>query len=95
MDTVVAVYVDGSAAAEDVCAAIEGLAMPPGIDSVAVTTAATDDFGCRTAVDLTGTFDEDTHGRRIARLYAAQLSDALGVPAFAVHDLLMAEQAAW
>ncbi len=95
MDPFVSVYVDGTATAERVGAAIEGLAMPPGIDSIAITSASTDDLGCRTVVDLTGSFDEKTEGRRIARLYSAQLSEALGVPAFALDDLLVAEQAAW
>jgi hypothetical protein len=50
--------------------------------------SVTDTFGCRIAVDLTGTFDEQTEGLAIARRYAEQLSLALGVPAFPFYDLL-------
>jgi hypothetical protein len=50
--------------------------------------AVTDTFGCRVAVDLTGTFDEEAEGLTIARDYASGLSEALGLPAFAFHDLL-------
>jgi hypothetical protein len=53
-----------------------------------------DTFGCRIAVDLTGTFDERTEGLAIARRYAEQLSLALGVPAFPFYDLLRRDDTA-
>jgi hypothetical protein len=46
------------------------------------------------AVDLTGTFDEQTEGLAIARRYAEQLSLALGVPAFPFYDLLRGDHTA-
>jgi hypothetical protein len=47
------------------------------------TTSATDTFGCRIAVGLTGTSTKQTKGCDIARSYAKQLSALLGVPVFA------------
>ena len=44
---------------------------------------------------MIGSFDEPTEGRMIARLYAMQLSAVLGIPAFALSDLLAAEQSGW
>lgn len=89
VDPFVSVYIDGAAAMADVRAAIEELAIPPGVDSVSVTAAA-DTSGCRIAVDLTGTFDAKSEGRTLARRCATQLSEALGVPAFAFQDLIAA-----
>jgi hypothetical protein len=74
----------------------EGLAMPASVSSVRVTSVATDTLGRRVAVDLAGAFEEPTEGRSIARLYAAALSTVLGgTPAFALHDLILAENSGW
>ncbi len=55
---------------------------PEGVFEVTVDcNSVTDTFGCRIAVDLTGTFDEQSEGLAIARRYAEQLSLALGVGA--------------
>ncbi|MDT5364980.1 MAG: hypothetical protein QOC69_6742 [Mycobacterium sp.] len=89
MDAFVSVYVDMAARADDVRVAVAELPKPHGVVEVKVDCdAITDTFGCRIAVDLTGTFDERTEGLAIARAYAADLSAALGVPAFAFYDLL-------
>ena len=92
-DARASVYVDWAAAEGDVRAAAEGLAMPAGVSRVEVFAVA-DLLGCRTAVDLIGSFDEPTEGRTIARRYATQLSAALGLPALALCDLIAAEQSA-
>ncbi len=84
----VSVYVDWSATVEHVRAAARELPMPAGVLGVSVVEAS-DTFGCRVAVDLTGDFDEQRDGPDIARSYAAQLSDALAVPAFALRDLIL------
>jgi hypothetical protein len=89
MNAFVSVYVDMAARANDVHAAVAHLPKPRGVAEVKVDCdAITDTFGCRIAVDLTGTFDERTEGLAIARAYAADLSAALGIPAFAFYDLL-------
>jgi hypothetical protein len=89
MDAFVSVYVDMGARADDVRAAVEALPLPHGVVAAKVDSEAiTDTFGCRIAVDLTGTFDEKADGLTIARGYAAELTAALGVPAFAFYDLL-------
>lgn len=89
MDSFVSVYVDMTARTDDVRAAVAALPMPDGVLEVQVDgDAVTDTFGCRIAVDLTGTFDERAEGLGIARQYASALAAALGVPAFAFHDLL-------
>jgi hypothetical protein len=89
MNSFVSVYVDMAAQTDDVRAAVAELVMPEGVHVVEVDGAAvTDTFGCRVAVDLTGTFDERADGLVIARTYASELSAALGVPAYAFHDLL-------
>lgn len=89
MDAFVSVYVDMAARADDVLAAVALLPKPVGVLAVRVDgDGVTDTFGCRIAVDLTGTFDEKTEGLGIARAYAAELSVALGITAFALHDLL-------
>jgi hypothetical protein len=89
MNAFVSVYVDMGARADDVRVAVTKLPKPAGVAKVEVDCdAVTDTFGCRIAVDLTGTFDEGSEGLAIARGYAAELSAALGVPAFAFYDLL-------
>ncbi|WP_029116280.1 hypothetical protein [Mycobacterium sp. URHB0044] len=89
MNAFVSVYVDMAARADDVRVAVANLPLPEGVSEVKVDCdAVTDTFGCRIAVDLTGTFDEQTEGLVIARAYAEDLSAALGVPAFAFYDLL-------
>jgi hypothetical protein len=85
----VAVYVDMSAGEDAVRAAVAVLPRPEGIVDVAVDcTSVSDTFGCKIAVDLTGSFDEQVEGLVIARSYAKQLAAAIGVPAFALYDLL-------
>ena len=85
----VSVYVDMAAAADGVRAAVAELPKPRGVLDVQVDcNFVADTFGCRIAVDLTGTFNEKTEGLAIARGYAEQLSIALGVPAFPFYDLL-------
>jgi hypothetical protein len=85
----VSVYVDRAAGADAVRAAVAGLSSPAGVSDIVVDDSApTDTFDCRVVVELTGTFDEATEGREIARRYAKQLSIALGVPAFSLFDLL-------
>jgi hypothetical protein len=89
MKAFVSVYVDMAATADSVRAAVAELPKPKGVFDVAVDCrSVTDTFGCRIAVDLTGTFDEQGEGLAIARVYAEQLSAALGVPVFAFYDLL-------
>jgi len=89
MDAFVSVYVDMAARTEDVRAAVDVLPLPGGVLEAKVDgETVTDTFGCRVAVDLTGTFDEGVEGLVIAREYAAGLSAVLGIPAFAFHDLL-------
>ncbi|CAN5611173.1 hypothetical protein BH09ACT7_BH09ACT7_23550 [soil metagenome] len=94
MNAFVSVYCDWAATEDSVRAATEGLALPPGVVSVKVESSS-DTLGCRVAVDLLGTFDEKAEGRGIARLYASQLSEALGMPAFALHDLITAGGSEW
>jgi hypothetical protein len=94
MDAFVSVYCDWAATEESVRTATESLAMPVGVQRVTVA-ASSDTLGCRVAVDLIGTFDEKLEGRRIARGYAGQLSEALGIPAFALHDLITAGNSDW
>ena len=82
----VLVYVDMSAGEDAVRAAVAVLPRPEGVLDVDVDcSAVTDIFGCRVAVDLTGTFDEQAEGPTIARGYAKQLTAAIGVPAFALY----------
>lgn len=89
MESFVSVYVDMAATAHAVRAAVAVLPRPKGIFEITVDcNSVTDTFGCRIAVDLTGSFDEQTEGLAIARRYAEQLSLALGVPAFPFYDLL-------
>ena len=89
MESFVSVYVDMGARADDVRAAVEALPLPSGVLEAKIDgEAITDTFGCRIAIDLTGTFDEKVDGLAIAREYAAGLTAAIGVPAFAFYDLL-------
>lgn len=88
MGSFVSVYVDWAATVEHVRAAARELPLPAGVLGVNVVEAG-DTFGCRIAVDLTGDFDEERDGPGIARTYAAQLSDVLDVPAFALRDLIL------
>ncbi|MCX2934174.1 hypothetical protein ORI20_28295 [Mycobacterium sp. CVI_P3] len=88
MASFVSVYVDWAATVEQVRMAAKRLPMPAGVLRVDVVEAG-DTFGCRIAVDLTGDFDEQRDGPRIARAYAAQLSEVLAVPAFALPDLIL------
>jgi len=95
MESFVSVYVDMAATADAVRAAVAELPKPTGVFEVTVDcNSVTDTFGCRIAVDLTGTFDERTEGLAIARRYAEQLSRAVGVPAFAFYDLLRRDHTA-
>jgi hypothetical protein len=78
-----------AASSAAVRSAVAALPRPDGVVEIAVDDrSVTDTFGCRIAVDLTGTFDEQRDGLSIARQYAKSLSAALGVPAFAFPDLL-------
>lgn len=89
MGAFVSVYVDMSALPSAVRSAVSRLPLPEGVVSATVDdTLLTDTFGCRIAVDLTGTFDEQAEGPGLARQYASLLSEALGVPAYAFYDLL-------
>ncbi|GLP73275.1 hypothetical protein TUM20983_03850 [Mycobacterium antarcticum] len=89
MESFVSVYVDMGARADDVRAAVDALPLPHGVVEANIDgEAVTDTFGCRIAVDLTGSFDEKADGLAIAREYAAGLSAAIGVPAYAFFDLL-------
>jgi len=94
MSSFVSVYVDWAASVEQVRAAARTLPLPAGVLRVDVVEAG-DTFGCRIAVDLTGDFDEQRDGPRIARSYAAALSEALAVPAFALHDLILVGRSDW
>jgi hypothetical protein len=95
MEAFVSVYVDMAATGDAVRAAVAELPNPKGVFDVTVDcNSVTDTFGCRIAVDLTGTFDEQTKGLAIARRYAEQLSLALGVAAFPFYDLLRRDHTA-
>ena len=92
MGAFVSVYVDMSAQPRDVRSAVQRIPLPAGVVRVDVDdTLLTDTFGCRIAVDLTGTFDEQAEGPALARSYAHTLSAELGVPAYAFYDLLRRE----
>ncbi|NTY61019.1 hypothetical protein [Mycolicibacterium sphagni] len=94
MGSFVSVYVDWAATVEHVRAAAKQVPVPAGVLRVEVVEAG-DTFGCRIAVDLTGDFDERRDGPRIARSYAAQLSEVLAVPAFALNDLILVGRSDW
>jgi hypothetical protein len=88
-DSFTSVYVDRAARSQAVRAAVAQLPKPRGVTKVSVDNRSmTDTFGCRIAIDLTGTFDERAEGPSIARSYAERLAAVLGVPAFALFDLL-------
>jgi hypothetical protein len=90
----VSVYCDWSATEEAVRIATEDLVLPAGVERVSVASSS-DTLGCRVAVDLIGNFDEKAEGRGIARFYAEQLSQRLGMPAFALYDLITAGRSEW
>jgi hypothetical protein len=93
-DSFASVYVDKAARLDMVKAAVDRLPMPIGVTKVVIDDrSVTDTFGCRIAVDLTGTFAENTGGKTIARCYARQLTAILGVPVFAFYDLLRSDPA--
>jgi hypothetical protein len=94
MESVVSVYVDWAATEESVRVATEGIAIPAGVTRVSVT-GSLDTLGCRVAVDIHGSFDAQADGLGIARRYAARLSDVLGVPAFALNDLILVGSSGW
>jgi hypothetical protein len=88
-DSFTSVYVHWSASPQAVRAAVAQFPTPPGVTNVSVDDRSmSETFGCRIAIDLTGTFDEQIDGPSIARCYARRLAAVLGVPAFAFHDLL-------
>lgn len=96
VQALVSVCMDWAASVEDVRNVIEGLTIPASVDRVEVIAAsATDTLPCRVAVDLGDTFDERSEGRAITRTYAEQLSAVLGLPASALHDLILAGSADW
>lgn len=89
MDAFVSIYIDMAANAADVRAAVAAAPAPDGVTQVVIDDRFIGDtFGCRIAVDLIGTFDEGRQGLCIARDYAQRLSAVLGVPVFALFDLL-------
>jgi hypothetical protein len=89
VDSFASVYVHWSASAEAAPAAVAQLPTPDGVINVRVDDRSmSQTFGCRIAIDLTGTFDEKIDGPSIARSYAVRLAAVLGVPAFALFDLL-------
>ena len=94
MEACVSVYCDWSTTEAAVRDATQGLALPAGVQRLTITSNL-DTLGCRVAVDLIGDFDEQADGRSIARLYAQQLSQALGLPVFALHDLILAGHSQW
>jgi hypothetical protein len=94
MSSFVTVYVDWGARQDDVHAAINALPKPVGVSDIAIV-ATSDTLGYRTVVDLTGAFEDGAHGRHVARSYAIALSDALGLPALALSDLIVAGQSDW
>jgi hypothetical protein len=83
------VYVDRAASEDAVRAATTVVPRPAGVEGVHVDRRASAEvFDCRVAVELTGTFDSQDDACDAARRYAAQLSGALDVPAYALCDLL-------
>jgi hypothetical protein len=82
------IYIDMAASRGAVHTAVAKLPLPQGVTNIRVDDRSiTDTFGCRIAIDLTGTF-KAAEGSAIARQYARQLSALIGVPAFALYDLL-------
>lgn len=93
MEAFASVYVDMAASSAAVHAAVAAVPLPDGVAQVTVDDrAVTDTFGCRIAVDLTGTFDERRDGLSIARGYARRLAAELEVPAYALHDLIALDE---
>ena len=85
-------YVHMAATLDEVRLAVARLPKPPGVRNVRIDDrSVTDTFGCKIAIDLTGTFDEAREGPFIARQYAQRLSVLLGAPAFAFYDLLRSD----
>jgi hypothetical protein len=83
------VYVGRGVSEEAVRAAVAELPMPCGVENVHVdSTAFTELFDCRIAVELSGTFEDGDDGRDTARSYGLQLQQVLGVPTFTLYDLL-------
>jgi hypothetical protein len=90
--SLVSVYIDTAATCEAVRAAVAELPVPLGVTHVGIDDRSfTGAFGCRIAIELTGTFRQAVEGPKIARQYARELANALGVPAFALYDLLRAD----
>lgn len=93
MEAFASVYVDMAASSAAVHAAVAAVPLPDGVARVTVDDrAVTDTFGCRIAVDLTGTFDERRDGLSIARGYARMLSEELRLEVFALHDLMALDE---
>ncbi|WP_319450360.1 MULTISPECIES: hypothetical protein [unclassified Mycobacterium] len=92
MRSFVSVYVDMAAGAAEVREAVARLPVPKDVVRVEVDDGLmSDTFGCRIAVDLTGSFDERLQGPTIARHYADALAAQIGVPAYAFYDLVRSE----
>jgi hypothetical protein len=88
----VSAYVDVAAGAAEVREAVTRLPMPDDVVRVEVDDSLmSETFGCRIAVDLTGSFDETSEGPTIARRYANALAALIGVPSYAFYDLLRRE----
>jgi hypothetical protein len=86
------VYVHMAATLDAVRPAVARLPKPPGVRNIRIDDRSiTDTFGCKIAIDLTGTFNEAREGPVIARQYAQRLSALIGVPAFALYDLLRSD----
>jgi hypothetical protein len=84
----VSAYVDVAAGAAEVCEARHPFADARDVVRVEVDDSLmSETFGCRIAVDLTGSFDETSEGPTIARRYANALAALIGVPAYAFYDL--------
>jgi hypothetical protein len=91
-ESLASVYVDMSATSDAVRAAVAKLRVPRGVVSARIDDrSTTDTFGCRIAVELSGPFNQDSEGFLIARRYAGALSALLGIPAFALYDLLRSD----
>jgi hypothetical protein len=91
-ESLVSVYLDMSASAAAVHTAVTQIDLPEGVSSVRVDDRSmTDTFGCRIAIDLTGTFRPATEGLTLARWYAEEISRLVGVPAHALYDLLRSD----
>jgi hypothetical protein len=88
-ESFVSVYVHPAARAYAVRAAVARLRRPDSVTRITVDDKAiTEIFGCRIAVDITGTFDERDEGPGIARGVARDLTSLLGLPSHALIDLI-------